>query len=69
MTCSGRRALVAIKLSLPLPLPLLTSLHSALNDDHYPSSLADDFWCFRWILDELPLSLPLLSGSRIRFLT
>ena len=68
MTCSGRdRALVAIKHSLPLPLPLLTSLHSALNDDHYPSSLADDFWCFRWILDELPLSpFPSLSISPLR---
>ena len=58
MTCSGRSAPALPRLpSSPLPLPLLTSLHSALNDDHYPDDydvddVADDFWCFRWILDE-----------------
>ena len=71
MTCSGRAlpalpALVA-KLSSPLPLPLLTSLHSALNDDHYPDDydvddVADDFWCFRWILDGRVLLFPLSAS-------
>ena len=50
MTCSGR-ALAAIRLSSPPPLPPLTSLHSALNDDHYPGPATlttfgafDGFW-------------------------
>ena len=53
--CPSPPTRLATKLSLPLPL--LTSLHSALNDDHYPDDddVADDFWSFRWILSS---SLP-----------